>query len=133
MKLITWNVPWFCGLDEVVSVERVLQEARAMADLDVPCLQEVAIDDTHLTGDAGFDPATRVRELLPGYEVRFGAALDELGCHGRRQCFGNLIASRLPVAHVPHHALTYPADGRVRSMPRMCTMATLLTPSGRCA
>ena len=130
MKLITWNVQWFCGLDDVVSVERVLQEARAMADFDVLCLQEVAIDYPRPTGDAGFDQVTRVRELLPGYEVRFGAAVDELGRHGRRQCFGNLIASRLPVAQVQHHALPYPADGGVRSMPRMCTSATLLAPTG---
>ena len=32
MKLITWNVQWFCGLDGVVSVERAVSEARAMAD-----------------------------------------------------------------------------------------------------
>jgi endonuclease/exonuclease/phosphatase family metal-dependent hydrolase len=130
MKLITWNVQWFCGLDDVVSVERVLQEARAMADFDVLCLQEVAIDYPRLAGDAGFDQVTRVRELLPDFEVRFGAAVDELGRDGRRQCFGNLIASRLPVAHVQHHALPYPADGGVRSMPRMCTSATLLAPAG---
>jgi endonuclease/exonuclease/phosphatase family metal-dependent hydrolase len=77
--LITWNVQWFCGLDDVVSVERVLHDARTMADFDVLCLQEVAIDYPRLAGDAGFDQVTRVRELLPGYEVRFGAAVDELG------------------------------------------------------
>jgi endonuclease/exonuclease/phosphatase family metal-dependent hydrolase len=130
MKLITWNVQWFCGLDEVVDVGRVLHEARAMADFDVLCLQEVAIDYPRLTGDAGFDQVTRVRELLPGYEVRFGAAVDELGRHGGRQCFGNLIASRLPVAHVQHHALPYPADAGVRSMPRMCTSAMLIAADG---
>ena len=53
MKLITWNVQWFCGLDDVVSVERVVDEARAMADFDVLCLQEVAIDYPRLTGGAG--------------------------------------------------------------------------------
>ena len=31
MQLITWNVQWFCGLDDVVSVERIVDEARAMA------------------------------------------------------------------------------------------------------
>lgn len=39
MKLVTWNVQWFCGLDGAVSVERVVEEARAMADFDVLCLQ----------------------------------------------------------------------------------------------
>ena len=42
--LVTWNVQWFCGLDERVDVPRVLAHARAMADFDVLCLQEVAVD-----------------------------------------------------------------------------------------
>jgi endonuclease/exonuclease/phosphatase family metal-dependent hydrolase len=130
LKLITWNVQWFCGLDDVVSVERVLQEAHAIADFDVLCLQEVAVDYPRLSGNAGFDQVARVRELLPGFEVHFGAAVDELGRHGRRQRFGNLVASRLPVAQVQHHALPYPADAGVRSMPRMCTSATVLAPGG---
>ncbi len=130
MRLITWNVQWFCGLDGVVSVERVLDHARAMADFDVLCLQEVAVDYPRLTGNAGFDQVARVAGLLPGYEVRFGAAVDELGRHGRRQRFGNLIASRLAVLETQHHRLPWPADGGVRSMPRMCSSATVLAPSG---
>ena len=130
MKLITWNVQWFCGLDGVVSVERVLSEARAMADFDVLCLQEVAVNYPRLAGDAGFDQVERVRQLLPGFEVFFGAAVDELGPDGQRQRFGNLIATRLPVTQVQHHALPYPADVGVSSMPRMCTSATVLTATG---
>ncbi|MDO9197082.1 endonuclease/exonuclease/phosphatase family protein [Rhodoferax sp.] len=130
MKLITWNVQWFCGLDEVVSIERVLREARAMADFDVLCLQEVAVNYPQLTGNAGFDQVARLRELLPDFEIFFGAAVNELGRQGQRQQFGNLVASRLPVPQVQHYPLPYPADGGVRSMPRMCTSATVLTPLG---
>ena len=130
MKLITWNVQWFCGLDGVVSVERVLREARAMADFDVLCLQEVAVNYPQLAGNSGFDQVARQRDLLPGFEVFFGAAVDELGRSGQRQRFGNLIATRLPVAQVQHHALPYPADATVASMPRMCTSATVLTATG---
>ncbi len=130
MNLITWNVQWFCGIDGIVSVERVVAQARAMADFDVLCLQEVAVNYPRLDGNAGFDQVARLRALLPGYEVCFGAAVEELGRDGERQRFGNLIASRLPVAQVRHHSLPYPADGGVRSMPRMCTAATLLTPLG---
>jgi endonuclease/exonuclease/phosphatase family metal-dependent hydrolase len=28
MKILTWNVQWFKGLDGVVDIERVLQKAR---------------------------------------------------------------------------------------------------------
>lgn len=130
MKLITWNVQWFCGLDDKVIVERIVNEARAMADFDVLCLQEVAVNYPQLMGDAGFDQVARLRELLPGFEVCFGAAVEELGRGGERQRFGNLVASRLPVAQVRHHALPYPADGGLRSMPRMCTSATVLSALG---
>lgn len=130
MKLITWNVQWFCGLDDVISIERVLREARAMADFDVLCLQEVADSYPLLAGNAGYDQAARLCDLMPGFEVYFGAAVHELGRNGQHQRFGNLVATRLPVAQVQHHPLPYPADGGIRSMPRMCTSVTVLTPQG---
>jgi len=131
MKLITWNVQWFCGLDGTIDVARVLRDARAMADFDVLCLQEVAVNYPRLQGNASHDQPALVREALPGFEVCFGAAVDELAPDGRsRQCFGNLIASRLPVLQVQHHALPYPADAGVRSMPRIATSATLQAPWG---
>jgi endonuclease/exonuclease/phosphatase family metal-dependent hydrolase len=131
MKLITWNVQWFCGLDGVIDLARVLRAARAMADFDVLCLQEVAVNYPRLQGDASHDQPALLRELLPGFEVCFGAAVDELAPDGRsRQRFGNVIASRLPVAQVQHHSLPYPADASVCSMPRIATSATLLAPWG---
>ena len=130
MKLITWNVQWFCGLDDVVSVERIVAEARAMADFDVLCLQEVAVNYPLLTGNAGFDQVARLRQLLPGFQVYFGAAVDELGRSGERQQFGNLVATRLPVAQVQHHPLPHPADAGVRSMPRMCSSVTVMAAFG---
>ena len=130
MKLITWNVQWFCGLDDSVSVERIVHEARTMADFDVLCLQEVAVNYPQLMGNAGFDQVARLRQLLPGFEVYFGAAVDELGRNGERQQFGNLVATRLPVAQVQHHPLPYPADAGVRSMPRMCSSVTVMAAFG---
>ena len=58
----------------------------------------------------------------------FGAAVDEFSAGGARQRFGNLVATRLPVLQVQHHALPWPADGGVTSMPRMCTVLTLRDP-----
>lgn len=128
--LITWNVQWFCGLDGVVDVERVIAHARAWADVDVLCLQEVAIGYPALEGNAGFDQVARVRAALPGFEVHFGAAVQERGRDGRWQQFGNLVATRLPVHQAWHQALPYPADGGLHSMPRMCTSLTLQAPWG---
>ena len=127
MQLVTWNTQWCCGLDGVVSPERIVRTARALADFDVLCLQEIAQGFDGLAGAPGDQPA-QLQALLPGFQVFFGAAVDEFARDGRRRRFGNLIATRLPVAQVQHHALPWPADRGVRSMPRMCTVVTLLEP-----
>jgi len=127
MKLITWNTQWCCGLDGTVSPQRIVDGARAMADFDVLCLQEVAQGFGRLRGKPGDQPA-QLAALLPGYRCFFGAAVDEFLPDGSRQRFGNLVATRLPVARVQHHALPWPADGGVLSMPRMCTVVTVLSP-----
>ncbi len=127
MKLVTWNSQWCCGLDGVVSPQRIVDGARAMADFDVLCLQEIAQGYDTLPGAPGDQPA-QLAALLPGYQVFFGAAVDEFCADGRRQRFGNLIATRLPVLQVQHHALPWPADAGRISMPRMCTVLTLRDP-----
>ena len=124
MKLVTWNTQWCCGLDGVVSAQRIVAGARALADFDVLCLQEIAQGYRAMPGAPGDQPA-ELAALLPGFRLFFGAAVDEFAADGTRQRFGNLIATRLPVLQVQHHALPWPADAGVRSMPRMCTVLTL--------
>lgn len=128
MKLLTWNTQWCCGLDGVVSPQRIVDGARAMGDFDVLCLQEIAQGYDGMPGGPGDQPA-QLQALLPGFRLFFGAAVDECTADGRRQRFGNLIATRLPVRRVEHHALPWPADGGVRSMPRMCSVVTLESPA----
>lgn len=127
MKLVTWNTQWCCGLDGVVSPQRIVDGARALADFDVLCLQEIAQGYDRVPGAPGDQPA-QLAALLPGFQCFFGAAVDEFQ-RGQRQRFGNLIATRLPVARVQHHALPWPADAGVRSMPRMVTVVTLIDPA----
>jgi endonuclease/exonuclease/phosphatase family metal-dependent hydrolase len=68
---------------------------------------------------------------LPGFEVCFGAAVDERADDGSgRRRFGNVVASRLPVAQLQHHALPYPPAPGLRSMPRVATCAAVLAPWG---
>jgi len=127
MKLVTWNTQWCRGLDGVVDPRRIVEGARAMADFDVLCLQEIAQGFDRMPGAPGDQPA-QLQALLPGFRLFFGAAVDEFDGDGRRQRFGNLIATRLPVARVQHHPLPWPADGGVSSMPRMCTVVTVRDP-----
>ena len=127
MNLVTWNTQWCCGLDGAVSPRRIVEGARALGDFDVLCLQEIAVNHPRLEGDAGHDQPALLRELLPGFQLFFGAAVDQWTATGRQQ-FGNVIATRLPVLQVQHHPLPYPADAGVRSMPRMCTVVTVRDP-----
>jgi len=128
LKLVTWNTQWCCGLDGAVNPQRIVEGAWALADFDVLCLQEIADGYPDLPGAPGDQPA-ELQALLPGFQLFFGAAVDEFGADGRRRRFGNLIATRLPVLGVQHHPLPWPADGGVRSMPRMCTVVTLRDPA----
>lgn len=127
MNLVTWNTQWCRGLDGTVSPERIVEGARAMTDFDVLCLQEIAQGYDEMPGGPGDQPA-QLQTLLPGFQLFFGAAVDEFTKGGRRQRFGNVIATRLPVRQVQHHALPWPADAQVRSMPRMCTVVTVEDP-----
>lgn len=129
MKLVTWNTQWCCGVDGIVSPERIVQGARQLAAFDVLCLQEVSVNYPGLAGNPGHDQPALLAALLPGFQLFFGAAVDEWTEGGERRRFGNLIATRLPVAQLQHHMLPYPADGGVRSMPRMCTVVTLRDPA----
>ncbi|RZL90143.1 MAG: endonuclease [Variovorax sp.] len=127
MKLVTWNTQWCCGLDGVVNPGRIVADARAMDDFDVLCLQEIASGFDTMPGSPGDQPA-ELAALLPGFRLFFGAAVEEFDREGRRQRFGNLIATRLPVSRVEHHPLPWPADPSVTSMPRMCTVLTVTSP-----
>ena len=131
MKLLTWNVQWFLGLDGIVDVARVIDHARALCDFDVLCLQEVAVNFPGLRGAAPFDQAAAVAELLPGHEVIFTPALSFRSTPaGKRECFGNLIATRLPALLVEHHWLPLLNEPDTLSARRVCTTALVQAASG---
>lgn len=124
MKILSWNTQWCCGLDGLVSPQRIVERARSLADADVLCLQEIAVNYPGLQGAPG-DQVAQLQKLLPGWQLFFGAAVDEFTTTGRQR-FGNLIATRLPALQVQHYPLPYPADAGVRSMPRVCTVVTVM-------
>ena len=67
MKLVTWNTQWCCGVDGIVSPERIVEGARQLADFDVLCLQEISVNYPGLAGNPGHDQPALLAALLPGF------------------------------------------------------------------
>ncbi len=136
MKLVTWNVQWCRGVDGRVDPERIIARARALADFDVLCLQEVAANFPGLPGSRGENQFAIFAGLLPGFAPIPGAPVDVLARgsgakRGERRVFGNLILSRLPVLQALRFQLPWPCDAQAkRSMPRMLVEATIEAPFG---
>jgi endonuclease/exonuclease/phosphatase family metal-dependent hydrolase len=130
MKLITWNIQWGCGTDGRVDLERIVRTARAMADFDVLCVQEVADNFPRLRGNDDADQFARLAALLPGHARIQGYGVDVAGEGGRRRRFGNAIFSRLAVLSARRHALPWPADAGLKTMPRVAVEATLQASMG---
>ncbi len=130
MEIVTWNVQWCLGVDGVVDPKRIVDEARAFADFDVLCLQEVAANFPALEGSRGEDQFAVIASLLPGFTAVPGIAVDSLAPDGSRRTFGNMILSRCPVRQVMRTQLPWPADPAVRSMPRVLVEALVDAPFG---
>ncbi|HEX4782349.1 MAG TPA: endonuclease/exonuclease/phosphatase family protein [Usitatibacter sp.] len=130
MKLVTWNIQWGRGLDGRVDLERIVREARAIADFDVLCIQEVADNFPGLPGNDERDQFAELARLLPGYTGVPGFGVDVGGEGGRRRRFGNVIFTRYSVLSARRHALPWPADRGKSTMPRVAVEAILQAPMG---
>ena len=130
MKLITWNIQWGCGVDGRVDLARIVRTARAMADFDVLCVQEVADNFPGLKGNDESDQFARLSQLLPGYARAEGYGVDVEGEAGKRRRFGNAIFSRLAILSTRRHALPWPADPGKKTMPRVAVEATIQASMG---
>ena len=132
MKLITWNTQWCRGIDGKVDPARIARHARAVADFDVLCLQEIAnnFPDPRLAGSRGENQFAELAKLLPRYQAVPGVAVDVPAEEGGRRHFGNMIFSRFPVGQVFRHLLPYPVDPGVNGMPRIALEAVVSAPFG---
>ncbi|NIX76326.1 endonuclease/exonuclease/phosphatase family protein [Microvirga terricola] len=129
MKLITWNIQWGLGADGRLDLARLVSDAKAIADFDVLCLQEVSDNFAGLKENGGENQFAAIAALLPGYTAVEGIALDVPDGKGGRRRFGNMILSRLPVAQVLRHTLPWEAD-TTRNMPRQLLEAVVEAPFG---
>jgi len=130
MKLITWNVQWCRGCDGRVDPARIVEHARALADFDVLCLQEVAHNFPGLAGSSGENQFDELARLLPGHHAVEGIAVDLPEGTGGRGRFGNMVLSRLPVLRVLRHQLPWPVSTGKPGMPRMLLEVVVASPLG---
>ncbi|KWI53780.1 endonuclease [Burkholderia pseudomultivorans] len=132
MRLIDWNIQWGRDADGVVDLGRTIAAARALADFDVLCLQEVTRGFGALPGGPGADQFAELAALLPGYTIfdAIGADLPPATPGAPRRQFGNAIATRLPVGRVLRQLLPWPADASAPSMPRVALDVEVHTASG---
>ena len=130
MIIISWNVQWCRGIDGKVDPARIVRTARELADFDVLCLQEIAVNFPALAGSQGEDQVHELALGLADYTALFGAATDLADERGGRRRFGDCIFTRLPVLQVFPHLLPWPADPGVPSMQRLALEAVLHTPRG---
>ncbi|MET3892222.1 endonuclease/exonuclease/phosphatase family metal-dependent hydrolase [Bosea sp. OAE506] len=129
MRLITWNIQWARGTDDRVDPRRIIEHARAMADFDVLCLQEVAANFPDLDGNDDTDQFALFAQMLPGFTAIEGIGVDVDDGQGGRKRFGNLILSRYRVAQALRHLLPWEA-AETRNMPRVLVEAVAQTPLG---
>ncbi|MGH8708784.1 MAG: endonuclease/exonuclease/phosphatase family protein [Burkholderiales bacterium] len=130
MRLLQWNIQWCRGIDGRVDAARIARVAQELADPDIACFQEVAVNFAPLAGSGGEDQVALLRELMPGYEAFFAYGVDVPDDAGGRRQFGNVILTRLPVRQVFRHSMPWPPEDEIPSMPRVALEAVVEAPWG---
>jgi endonuclease/exonuclease/phosphatase family metal-dependent hydrolase len=123
MRLITWNIQCGKGCDGVVDLDRIVSVAKALADADIFCFQEVS--DGFAALDGGVDQSAQLAALLPDHLPVFRPAVETMDDEGRSHRFGNMTLTRLPVLQVAGHPLPRPRTGVARSMQRLALDVTV--------
>lgn len=128
MKILTWNIQWGLGIDNILDLKRVVDYARA-TEADVICLQEIADGYDDLKGSQRENQFEIIANLMPDFEAFEGIAVDVPRVDGGRKRFGNMLLSRLPVGRVMRHILPWGGD-TTPNMPRVVVDAVVMTPFG---
>ena len=121
---------WCRGVDGRVDPERIARVAAELCDPDVCCFQEVADNFDALAGSGGENQPELLQRLLDRFSAHYAFGVDVPDGRGGRRRFGNLILSRLPVQCVLRHALPWPPEAGVPSMPRVALEAVVEAPWG---
>ena len=127
ISVISWNIQNGEGVDGIISLERIAETIFSMSSPDVVCLQEVC-RNCKLKDGTQPDQLNQLSNIFKGYELFFGPAYDVLRPdESKREQFGNIILSKLPVLSSFNHILPQPTNSSYRHMPRQVTEVTVKT------
>lgn len=132
LKLITWNIRWGRGTDNVVNLNRTLRHLKQFPGLDLLCLQEVASGwrDPELKYADSANQFEALASNLKDYAPVCGYAVEQMSPGDTAKRFGNMLLSRFPVLQTYRHRLPQPAESGENSMARMALEALIQTPIG---
>jgi endonuclease/exonuclease/phosphatase family metal-dependent hydrolase len=130
LKLITWNIQSARTPAGGANLDHVAERLAGFGNADLLCLQEVSCGFPARDGSPGRDQFAGLAQRLPGYRAVSAFALDAPGADGAPRRIGSMLFTRHPVLQVLRHALPWPADSEVASMPRCALEVTLATPLG---
>ena len=128
ITILTWNIQNGQGVDGKISLKRIADSILNMCNPDIICLQEVSVNCI-LSDGTQPDQVKELSNLFGDYLPFFGPAYD-IKCENseRREQYGNLILTRLPVLSSFNHILPQTVNSSFRQMPRQLTEITVETP-----
>ncbi len=132
LKLVTYNIQYGFGLDGRYDLDRIIDAVR---DADIIALQEVT---RGWLKNGGVDMVAAIENALPDRFCAFGPGADADMMSGmvngkavnRRFQFGNMVASRWPIAALRTLLLPRRLRENRLNLQRSALEAVLLTPDG---
>jgi endonuclease/exonuclease/phosphatase family metal-dependent hydrolase len=131
MRLITWNIQCARAPDGSADVDRVVERIHGVAaDCDILLLQEVGCGLPARDGRPCGDQFAGLARRLSHLQAVSAFALDARQADGSPRRLGCMTLTRHPIVHVRRHALPWPPDPAVPSMPRIALDTVVATPGG---
>jgi endonuclease/exonuclease/phosphatase family metal-dependent hydrolase len=131
MRLITWNIQCARAPDGSADLDRVAERVLGVAaDCDIVLLQEVGCGLPARDGRPCGDQFAGLARRLSHLESASAFALDARDTDGSPRRLGCMTFARHPIVHVRRHALPWPPDPEVPSMPRIALDTVVATPDG---
>lgn len=130
MKLVSYNIQYGKGQDEVVDIHRIVDEIQ---DADIIALQEV---ERFWPRSGMIDQVALISKRLPDHYFVYGPGVDlhneqSTALENQRRQFGNMILSRFPIESSRHHLLPKRGSIGPLSLQRSAIEANILVEGKR--